>query len=254
MSAIVANLEQIREDADDSELAEAFSCVVRAVAFLKTTSEVGMTFQLLAGVLRIVCYSDASFGGNRCHTCQLGGIVHVADTTLHAHIVTWFSPKCPRVTSSVLTADTRAFLATADIGYALRMELDRMGLALALDLLTDSKKLTVHHLAGSQLCHGKATDDRRRRPRERRNKGELNRVGFVRSEYNIADGLANDAGLDLSRGISALLETGQLSLKNLLTILPTLLPAGVFATPPPRGLRLRVVWGEWANRGEEEEQ
>jgi hypothetical protein len=100
---------------------------------------------------------------------------------------------------------------TADIGYAMRMELANMGCAMELDQLTDSKQLYSTLRSHSCVREKRLMIDVAAL-REMHRRGDITRVGFVRSEYNLADGLTKDVTLDASRGITRLLADGQLRL------------------------------------------
>jgi hypothetical protein len=128
----------------------------------------------------------------------------------NAHILTWFSRKSARVTASVVTAETLAVIATVDTAYAVRMQLAKVGIEVELELLTDSKQL-YSILEG----HGSVRERRLLLDisalRQMLRKGQITRVGFVRSEFNLADGLTKLVLLNPAAGLTALLREGKLN-------------------------------------------
>jgi hypothetical protein len=193
----------------EPDLLHALELVQGGIEFLKSTAEVGLRFPKLHSTPRLVCYSDASFGGNIDHSSQIAGIVMLVDQEQNAHVLTWFSRKSARVTVSVLTAETLSMVSTVDIAYALRLQLQAMGLAFELDVLTDSKQL-YQTLEG----HGSVREKRLMLDvaalRQMFRKKEITRLGFVRSEYNLADRLTKLKTLDASSNLTQLLSTGKL--------------------------------------------
>jgi hypothetical protein len=114
-----------------------------------------------------------------------------------------------RVTVSILTAETLAMSMAVDVAYSVRLQLARMGKDVELDVLTDSRQLYCA-LQG----HGSVKEKRlmnevaalRQVPRKK----EVTRVGFVRSEYNMAEGLAKLLPLKEDVGLTKLLTDGKL--------------------------------------------
>jgi hypothetical protein len=73
--------------------------------YLKKTVKRNLIFcKLDVKLLYVVFYSDASFAGNLGLSSQIGGIILLNDKNGNAHVLHWFSKKCPRVTGSVLAA------------------------------------------------------------------------------------------------------------------------------------------------------
>jgi hypothetical protein len=70
--------------------------------------------------LHVVFYSDASFAGNMDLSSQIGGLIRLKDKHGDAHVLLWFSKKCPRVTGSVLAAEIIDFVTAFDMASALR--------------------------------------------------------------------------------------------------------------------------------------
>jgi hypothetical protein len=76
--------------------------------------------------LHVVFSSDASFAGNLSLSSQIGGIILLKDKHSNAHVLHWFSNKCPRVTGSVLAADIIGFVTAFEMASALRDVLEEI--------------------------------------------------------------------------------------------------------------------------------
>jgi hypothetical protein len=76
--------------------------------------------------LHVVFYSDTSFAGNLDLSSQIGGIILLKDKNGNAHVLHWFSKKCPRATGSVLAAEIIAFVTAFDMASALRDVLEEI--------------------------------------------------------------------------------------------------------------------------------
>jgi hypothetical protein len=205
----VAQLAQVTAAAVPEELQKCLRVVRDTITFLHETADVGLVFPKLAGPLRLVCYADASFAGNVDHSSQLGCLLMLVDSANNAHILNWFSRKSSRVTVSILTAETLACTAAVDVAYAMRLQLAHMGIDAELDVLTDSKQLYTA-LQG----HGKVTEQRLMTDvaalRQVLRKKEVTRVGFVRSQYNLADGLTKPLPLSKESALTSVLRTAKL--------------------------------------------
>jgi hypothetical protein len=70
--------------------------------------------------LHVIFYSDASFAGNLDLSSHIGGIILLKDKHGNAHVLHWFSKKCPRVTGSVLAAEIILFATAFYMASALR--------------------------------------------------------------------------------------------------------------------------------------
>jgi hypothetical protein len=95
--------------------------------YLKKTVKRNIIFcKLDVKSLHVVFYSDASFAVNLDLSSQIGDIVLLKDKHGNAHVLHWFSKKCPRVTGSVLAAEIFGFVPAFDIGSALRDVLEEI--------------------------------------------------------------------------------------------------------------------------------
>jgi hypothetical protein len=93
----------------------------------------------------------------------------------------------------------------------MRLLLGQMGLEVELDVLTYSKQLYT-----SLQGHWTATEKRLMMDiaalRKMLHKKEETRVGFVRSQYNMADGLTKELPFDKTSVLTGFLRTGNLPL------------------------------------------
>jgi hypothetical protein len=187
-SAVVAQLSQVTAAASPEALKKCLRGLKDTVSFLHDTADVVLVFPKLSSSLRLVCYADASFAGNVDHSSQLGCLLMLLDSENNTHILIWFSRKSACVTVSILTAEMLAVTADVVAAYAMLLQLAQMGIDVESDVLTDSKQ-----------GHGNVTKQRLMTDvtalRQVLRKKEVTRVGFVRSQYSLADGLTKSLSL-----------------------------------------------------------
>jgi hypothetical protein len=159
--------------------------------YLMKTVERNIIFcKLDVTALRVVFYSDASFAGNLDLSSQNAGIILLKDKHGNAHVLLWFSKKCPRVTGSVLAAEIIGFVVTAfDMDFALRDVLEKSYQQyVPLYGLTDSYSFfpmvtQYNALRENSLSIEVAV------VREACAKFDLANLGFVRTAFNLADSM-----------------------------------------------------------------
>ena len=119
---------------------EAIDDINSRVRNLKGTASLSLTFpELDADSLKLVCYSDASFGSRYDGSSQLGYLICLADTTGRASILSYKSSKIQRVCRSAMAAETLAFSASFDAAYVLKKQLAAMlGREIPLVMAVDS--------------------------------------------------------------------------------------------------------------------
>jgi hypothetical protein len=97
------------------------------IDYLKKTVKRNLIFRkLYVTSLHVVFYSDTSFAGNMDLSSHIGGIIVLKDKHGNAHVLHWFSKKCPRVTGSVLAAETIGLVTAFDMASALRDVLEEI--------------------------------------------------------------------------------------------------------------------------------
>jgi hypothetical protein len=137
--------------------------------------------------LHVVFYSDASFAGNLVLSSQIGGITLLKGKHGYAHVLSWFSKKCPRVTGSMLAAKIIGFVTAFYMASALHYVLEEIyqqsiplyGLTDSYSFFSTVKQYNV--LREKRLSIEVAVG------REAYAKFELANLGFVRTAYNLAD-------------------------------------------------------------------
>ena len=156
--------------------------------------------------IRIVGYSDAAFASNSDLSSQLGRIVLLIDGSGAAAIVSFKSYKSRRVTRSVLSAEVIAFADLFDDAFTIRKQLEHaLQRSVHMHLLTDSKCLF------DIIGKGSRTNEKRLMldisvTRQAYNADQISNIGFVRSNYNLADGLTKPK---LQQSLHDLLRTGR---------------------------------------------
>ena len=139
--------------------------------------------------LRLIGYSDAAFANNADLSSQLGRIVFLSDKHDNASPIVFKSYKSHRVTRSILAAEVIAFSDLFDDAYAIRTQLQQaLNRDVPLHLFTDSKSLFDIISKGSRTREKRVMLDVYA-AREGYTSQCISNIGFVRSEYNIADGL-----------------------------------------------------------------
>jgi hypothetical protein len=155
--------------------------------------------------LHVVFYTDASFAGYLDLSSHIGGIILLKDKHGNAHVLHWFSKKCPRVTGTVLAAEIISFATACDVASALRDVLGEIyHQSIPLYGLTDSYSFF------STVTQYNAWREKRLSieiavAREAYAKFELSNLGFVRTAYNLADPMVKQGK---NKHLDKLLDTG----------------------------------------------
>jgi hypothetical protein len=158
------------------------------IDYLKKTLKRNIIFcKLDMKSLHVVFYSDASIAKNLDLSSQIGGIILLKDKHGNAHVLHWFSKKCPRVTGSVLAAEIIGFVTAFYMTSALRDVLEEIYQQyISLYGLNDSysffSTVTQYNaLREKQLSIEVAV------VREAYSKFELSNLWFVGTAYNLAN-------------------------------------------------------------------
>jgi hypothetical protein len=202
----VGRLSQITEDmlSEDSikELNDLTSILLR-------TADITLRFPKLdVPSIFLAAYGDASLGGNDDMTSQMGGVVALRDGLGNCHLLHWFSKKCPRVTSSILAAEVIACVTVFDVAFSLREVLQQaLKQRLPLYLFTDSYSL-FSTVTKYQSVREKRLLIDLAVIRQSYRRFEVDNIGFIRSEHNIADALIKNTK---DTNLEQLLRTGLLT-------------------------------------------
>ena len=175
--------------------AEVIKMINEKVKFLKSTKDVTLTFPALdRKTLRLVVYSDASFANRKDKTSQLGYVVCLADASGKMSIVSYRSCKSPRVARSAMAAETLAFTTAFDAGYVIRHQLQTMlQVSVPMLMLIDSKSLFDVITSNRNTEEGRLMIDIFA-ARQAYGRGEIDNIGLVAGEHNIADDLTKLEG------------------------------------------------------------
>ena len=139
--------------------------------------------------VRIVGYSDAAFANNYDATSQLGRVILLIDDDNNSIPIAFKSYKSRRVTRSVLSAEVIAFANLFDYAFSIRSQIEQaLRRGVPMHLLTDSKSLFDIISKGSRTSEKRIMLDIHA-TREAYRHQEISNIGFVRSQYNLADGL-----------------------------------------------------------------
>jgi hypothetical protein len=149
--------------------------------------------------LRICVYCDASFTNNEDMSSQMGYIVFLTDGKHRCAPMTYKSVKCKRVTRSVLAAEAIAFAEEFDQGYTLKHDLQELlGRNLPLTIFTDSKTLLDVITKASYTREKRILIDLAS-VREGYRRFDIDDIGLISSEENLADGLTKETNMDKLR-------------------------------------------------------
>lgn len=138
--------------------------------------------------LYLLVYTDGSFANNGLES-QIGYVILLADKTGHASILHFSSTKAKRICRSALTAEALSFVAGLDFAYMLKADLQEMlGMSIPMKILTDSEPLF------NIITRERITTEKRlmldlAAARESYRRREIDNIGLISSEHNIADAL-----------------------------------------------------------------
>ena len=157
--------------------------------------------------LCMVCYTYSSFANNEDNSTQLGYCIILTDKTGRANWLHYSSYKSKRVVRSVLGGETHAFADGFDTSYLMCHDLSTvMGKKMELTMVTDSMSLFKVIVNASTTTEKRLMIDIRA-AREAYEKHEIEHLGWVKSERNIADGLTK---LGRCNALEELLNTGRI--------------------------------------------
>ena len=140
--------------------------------------------------LKVVGYSDASFAMNMDNSSQLGYIVFICGGKGNVIPIHFKSYKARRVVRSAMAAELISFGDMFDLAFTLAEELRSLHPhnVIPVSLYTDSKSLFDVISKGSRTAEKRLMLDIAA-AREGFLKHEISDIGFVRTKFNLADGL-----------------------------------------------------------------
>lgn len=148
--------------------------------------------ELDISTIRIIAYSDASFGNNLDLSSQLGYIIFLTDASSNVIPIHFKSYKSKRLCRSVLAAEVIAFADVFDCAFTLSNEISSLlNRNINLDIFTDSKSLFDIISKGSKTSEKRLMLDVAA-AREGFKTQDISNIGLVKSEHNVADGLTKE--------------------------------------------------------------
>lgn len=169
-----------------SEVVEQYS---KLVEMIRTEDLPIKVPKLNIETLRLIGFSDASFGSNRDLSSQLGYVVFLGDDSSNVVPIIFKSYKARRVTKSPMSAEVIAFADMFDAAVALKTELQWiLGRTIPVQLFTDSLCLFKIISKGSRTSEKRTMIDVAA-AREGFRDMHISDIGFVRGKDNCADGL-----------------------------------------------------------------
>lgn len=185
----ISRLAQITEKAYTDNPAKQLKLLNNATTYA-TSNPINISFpQLDKRSLQLLGYSDASFASNHDLSSQLGYIILLSDNTDKVIPIAFKSYKAKRICRSAMAAEVIAFSDMFDAAHTLASELQTLTSRITpLQLFTDNKSLF------DTISRGSRTSEKRLMldvfaAREGYKTGLISDIGFVRSQFNLADGL-----------------------------------------------------------------
>ena len=208
VSCAVAKLTQVTDDDLGKDKLTWMRMANRVVKHLKANDDVLLMYPKLdPSSLRMRVYTDASYADNKDGSSQLGYAIYLCDGSGKAQLIAWSSHKSRRVTRSVLGSETMALADGFDAGYAIRHDLERMTRRkIPISMFTDSLSLF------DVVTKATITTERRLMidiagVKQAYKAKEIHTLGFIRTNYNVADALTKVKACDAMRKT---LRTGKL--------------------------------------------
>jgi hypothetical protein len=164
------------------------------ISYCHETADIGLNFvNLNPDSLRLILFTDASFGNAEGLSSQLGFVVALVDDTDKANIVHYGSQKSKRVTRSVLAAEVLGLVYGWDQAFVVQHTIQEvLGRTVPVDAYVDSRT-TFDCVAKNAVTLEKRLAIDVSALRQSHSLGELSRIGWVPGIHNPADGLTRSA-------------------------------------------------------------
>lgn len=190
MSFHISTLNQVTEATLTPQVSIRINTLIEE---LLETKDQGLVFPKMDyHTVYLAAYGDASLAGNEDLTSQMGGIVCLRDASGNCAPLHWYSKRCPRVVSSILSGETIACVTTFDLAFAIRHTMQEiLGRSLDLFLFTDSYSL-FSTITKYQCVREKRLMIDLSILRQAYRAGDATNFGFVTSDFMIADPLTKD--------------------------------------------------------------
>lgn len=159
-----------------------------AIQRIKAEQKLGLqVHDLNKESMKIIAYSDASFANMTNLRTQLRFALFLSYDTNRINWLHYRSYKFKRVVRSVLAGEPHAFVDPFDVSFALRHVLSEIvNQQVPLNTVTDSESIFKIIVQSSTTTEKRLMIDLQA-CREAYDEGCIDNVGWVRSEYNVAD-------------------------------------------------------------------
>lgn len=177
----------------------------------KETKSLGLKFIRLSGkYLRIMLFTDASFGNIIDYSSQTGFIVLLADEHGNANILHYGSKRCRRVTRSIMAAELLALVSGFDNAYIVKSILEEVfARKFPIEVYTDSRT-TFNCIAKHAKTSEKRLQIDAAALRESYIRGEISAFAWVPGYQNPADGLTKDKILSQEHPLRKLIKDNKI--------------------------------------------
>jgi len=186
----------------------------KIIAYSKETCQKGLRFvNLDKDTMRIVLFTDASFGNTQDLSSQIGFVVTLVDGDNNANIIHYGSKKCRRVTRSVMAAEILALVIGFDQAYIVKHALgELLDIDIPIDAFIDSRT-TFNCVAKNASTIEKRLQIDVAALRESYTRGELRCLGWIPGHMNPADGLTKSIVPGNTHALNVLMNSNKLDLQ-----------------------------------------
>jgi len=184
------------------------------VAHCQKTSAEGLNFvKLDKDTLKIVLFTDASFGNAVGLSSQAGFVVVLMDESGAANILHYGSKKCRRVTRSVMAAELLSLVNGFDSAFIIKHTVSEiLDMDIPMDAFVDSRT-TFNCVAKNSTTLEKRLQIDVAALRESLTRGELRCMGWIPGSANPADGLTKDKIPNAEHPLTLLMRNNFINIK-----------------------------------------
>lgn len=186
----------------------------KIIEYSKEKCQKGLRFvNLDKDTMRIVLFTDASFGNTQDLSSQIGFVVTLVDGDNNANIIHYGSKKCRRVTRSVMAAEILALVIGFDQAYIVKHALgELLDIDIPIDAFIDSRT-TFNCVAKNASTIEKRLQIDVAALRESYTRGELRCLGWIPGHMNPADGLTKSIVPGNTHALNVLMNSNKLDLQ-----------------------------------------
>jgi hypothetical protein len=194
-----------KQDVDET----AVSAMNQTLARLKETADLALSFPAIdVDTLPMVVYADSSFANGRNKRSQVGHVLCLRDKTGTMCILGYRRCNYWRVIRPVMAAETLAFTAAFDNAFSVRDQVKKVLKGnVPITIYTDSKALYDILTSNRTTAEARLMIDLAA-TRQSCNRLEMQSVGLIRSEFNLAHALTKQEPND---ALYKALKTGKIS-------------------------------------------